>query len=105
MHWAGGLAEQRIVCGDFNASASTTESNTMKASYLDSWAEAKADGTAVAYAGNDAGNTRNGRIDYIYYSKNATKLRLVKSQVFDVRDSKGVMPSDHRPVMSTFAVQ
>jgi endonuclease/exonuclease/phosphatase family metal-dependent hydrolase len=105
MHWAGGLAEQRIVCGDFNASASATESNTMKASYVDTWAEAQAENTDIAYAGNDAGNTRNSRIDYIYYSKNATKLRLVSSQVFDVRDSHGVMPSDHRPVMSTFSVQ
>ena len=36
----------------------------MKQTYYDSWAEAQADGTAVAYAGNTAGNTRNGRIDY-----------------------------------------
>jgi len=105
MHWATSLAEQRIVCGDFNASASAGESATMKGSYVDSWAEAKAENTDIAYAGNDAGNTRNSRIDYIYYSKSATKLRLVSSQVFDVRDSHGVQPSDHRPVMSTFEVQ
>ena len=103
--WATGLAEQRIICGDFNASASTTESSTMKATYVDSWAEAQSDNTDVAYPGNEAGNTRHGRIDYIYYSKTASKLRLVSSRVFDVRDSKGVMPSDHRPVMSTFEVQ
>ena len=34
----------------------------------------------------------------IYYSKGATALKLVSSQVFDVRDANGVMPSDHRPV-------
>jgi len=105
MHWASGLAEQRIVCGDFNALASWGEMATMKASYVDSWAQAQADNTDVAYAGNDAGNTRNGRIDYVFYSKSATRLALVKSQVFDVRDSNGVMPSDHRPVMSTFEVR
>ena len=73
--------------------------------YVDSWAQAQADGTAVAYPGNTAGNTRNSRIDYIYYSKGATVLQLKSSQVFDVRDSNGVMPSDHRPVMSVFTVK
>ena len=42
----------------------------------DAWATAKTNGTAVAYAGNEAGNTRNSRIDYIWYSKNATQLVL-----------------------------
>jgi hypothetical protein len=32
----------------------------------------------------------------------ATALKLVSSQVFDVRDANGVMPSDHRPVLSVF---
>jgi endonuclease/exonuclease/phosphatase family metal-dependent hydrolase len=105
VHWASGLAEQRIICGDFNASSSAGEIATMKTTYADSWAAAKDAHSAVAYAGNEAGNTRNGRIDYIYYSKTATKLKLVSSQVFDVRDAKGVMPSDHRPVLSTFEVQ
>jgi endonuclease/exonuclease/phosphatase family metal-dependent hydrolase len=105
LHWASGFAEQRIVCGDFNALVNTTEMNTMRATYVDSWAAAQAANTDIAYAGNEEGKTRGGRIDYIYYSKSASKLRLVSSQVFDVRDSKGVMPSDHRPVMSTFEVQ
>ena len=76
----------------------------MKQTYYDSWAEAQADGTAVAYAGNTAGNTRNSRIDYIYFSHGST-LQLKSSQVFDVRDANGVMPSDHRPVMSIFTVR
>jgi endonuclease/exonuclease/phosphatase family metal-dependent hydrolase len=98
------MAEQRIACGDFNAWPGSTENATMKQNYYDSWAEAQADGTAVAYAGNTAGNTRNSRIDYIYFSHGST-LQLKSSQVFDVRDANGVMPSDHRPVMSIFAVQ
>jgi endonuclease/exonuclease/phosphatase family metal-dependent hydrolase len=103
--WERTLAEQRIVCGDFNAWPGTTENATMKQAYYDSWAQAQADGTAVAYAGNTAGNTRNSRIDYIYYSHGASALQLKGSQVFDVRDANGVMPSDHRPVMSTFTVK
>jgi endonuclease/exonuclease/phosphatase family metal-dependent hydrolase len=103
--WERTLAEQRIVCGDFNAWPGTTENATMKQAYYDSWAQAQADGTAVAYAGNTAGNTRNSRIDYIYYSHGAGALQLKGSQVFDVRDANGVMPSDHRPVMSIFTVK
>jgi endonuclease/exonuclease/phosphatase family metal-dependent hydrolase len=71
----------------------------------DAWAVAKANGTAVAYSGNEAGNTRNSRIDYVFYSKSASRLVLKGAQVFDTRDSKGVMPSDHRPVMATFEVK
>ena len=103
--WERTFAEQRIVCGDFNAGPGSTENATMKKAYYDTWAEAQADGTAVAYAGNTAGNTRNSRIDYIYQSHGATALQLKSSQVFDVRDSNGVMPSDHRPVMSVFTVK
>jgi endonuclease/exonuclease/phosphatase family metal-dependent hydrolase len=103
--WARTLAEQRIICGDFNAWPGSTENATMKSTYYDSWAEAQADGTAVAYPGNTAGNTRNSRIDYIYYSKGAAYLTLKSSQVFDVRDANGVMPSDHRPILTIFTVK
>jgi exonuclease III len=78
---------------------------TMKQTYIDTWAQAQANGTAIAYPGNTAGNTRNSRIDYILYSKGATNLTLVSSQVYDVRDANGVMPSDHRPLLTTFRVQ
>ena len=44
-------------------------------------------------------------IDYVFHSKQASRLKLKRSQVFDVRDSKGVMPSDHRPLMATFDVK
>jgi endonuclease/exonuclease/phosphatase family metal-dependent hydrolase len=102
--WFQTFAQQRIICGDFNAWPGSSENANMKTAYNDSWADAQADGTAVAYAGNTAGNTRNSRIDYIYYSKQAGSLDLKSSQVFDTRDSNGVMPSDHRPVLSTFTV-
>jgi len=103
--WERGLAEQRIIAGDFNALPTWPEIAGMTKSYYDSWAEAQADGTEVAYAGNTAGNTRNSRIDFIYYSHAATNLALKSSQVYDTRDANGVMPSDHRPVMSVFTVK
>jgi endonuclease/exonuclease/phosphatase family metal-dependent hydrolase len=103
--WERTLAEPRIVAGDFNAWPGSSENAKMKSSYYDSWAEADADGHAVAYNGNPNGNTRKSRIDYIYYSRGATALTLKSSQVYDVRDSKGVMPSDHRPVLTVFGIK
>ena len=103
--WANGISQQRIICGDFNAWPGSSEHAKMVSSYVDSWAKAQSNGTSIAYPGNTAGNTRNSRIDYIFYSGSASDLSLKSSQVFDVRDSKGVMPSDHRPVLSIFSVK
>jgi len=103
--WQKTLAEPRIVAGDFNAWDGSSEHAEMIETYVDSWEQAEKDGTAVSYPGNENGNTRNSRIDYVYASKGATVLALESSQVFDVRDSKGVMPSDHRPVLSIFTVK
>jgi endonuclease/exonuclease/phosphatase family metal-dependent hydrolase len=100
--WEKGLAESRIIAGDFNAQPTTSEYAAMKVLYVDSWAQAQSDGTAIAYPDNPTGKTRNSRIDYIYYSKGATGLKLISSQVFDVRDANGVQPSDHRPLLSVF---
>jgi endonuclease/exonuclease/phosphatase family metal-dependent hydrolase len=103
--WADTYAEQRIVLGDFNAWSGTDEIALMKAGYADAWAVAQSLGLDVAYPGNTAGNTRRTRIDYAFYSKQASSLTLKKVQVFDTRDSNGVMPSDHRPLMATFDVK
>src|SRR5262249_51392521 len=103
--WQNGLAQQRIIAGDFNALSSYTESATMRQTYYDSWAVAQADGTDIAYAANPDGKTRGGRIDFIYYSHSASGLALKSSQVYDTRDSSGVTPSDHRPLMSVFVVK
>ena len=103
--WAGSFSQQHIFAGDFNAWPGATEIANMTSVAYDAWAVAKANGTAVAYSGNEAGNTRNSRIDYVFYSKSASRLVLKGAQVFDTRDSKGVMPSDHRPVMATFEVK
>jgi len=103
--WADNYPEQRIVLGDFNASSSSGEIALMTASYADAWAAARALDIEVSYSGNASGNTRNSRIDYAFYSKRASRLKLKKAQVFDIRDSSGVMPSDHRPLMTTFDVK
>jgi len=103
--WGGSFPEQRIYAGDFNAWPGAGEITNMTDGHYDAWAVAKKAGTAVSYAGNDAGNTRNSRIDYVFYSKGATRLVLKGAQVFDVRDANGVQPSDHRPVMGIFEVK
>jgi endonuclease/exonuclease/phosphatase family metal-dependent hydrolase len=103
--WASTYTEQRILAGDFNAWPGATEIANMTGLYYDSWAKAKSAGTAVAYSGNEAGNTRNSRIDYIWFSKTASRLVLKEARVFDTRDANGVMPSDHRPLMATYEVK
>jgi endonuclease/exonuclease/phosphatase family metal-dependent hydrolase len=103
--WAGTFSEQRLLAGDFNAWPGAAETDIMRNGYVDGWAKAYASGVAVAYAGNEAGNTRNSRIDYVWMSQSASRLQITAARVFDVRDANGVMPSDHRPVMVTFAVR
>jgi endonuclease/exonuclease/phosphatase family metal-dependent hydrolase len=103
--WASSFSEQRILAGDFNAWPGAAEISTITSAYTDTWAAAKTAGTSVAYSGNEAGNTRNSRIDYVFLSKGASRTTIKASQVFDVRNSSGVAPSDHRPVMTTFVVK
>jgi endonuclease/exonuclease/phosphatase family metal-dependent hydrolase len=102
--WAAGADDNRILTGDMNAwpdQASIAHFNSL---YRDSWTVAASQGTATAFPGN-YGETKNGRIDYIFYSKTATALGVVSSQVYDTRDANGVMPSDHRPLLTTFTVR
>lgn len=101
--WAAAEPENRILTGDMNAWPDQTSIAQLNKYYYDSWAVAASHGTSVAFSGNN-GETKKGRIDYIYYSKSAA-LSVKSSQVYDTRDSNGVMPSDHRPVLTTFSVQ
>jgi endonuclease/exonuclease/phosphatase family metal-dependent hydrolase len=100
-----GFAEDRIVCGDFNDQPGDPAITTVTASYYDAWAEAKKKGIAYSPPDNPDGNTRNSRIDYCFYSRGERYLTLKKVQVVETRNSSGVMPSDHRPVMVEFTVQ
>jgi endonuclease/exonuclease/phosphatase family metal-dependent hydrolase len=104
--WASARPENRIISGDFNAWPDQTSIAEMRKTYADSWDEAAKIGKALTFAGNSPiGATKNGRIDYIFYSRGAANLTLVQSQVYDTRSSAGVMPSDHRPVVTTFEVR
>jgi endonuclease/exonuclease/phosphatase family metal-dependent hydrolase len=97
--WAATAPEQRLLMGDFNASAGATELAQLRAGWDDAWAVAAAGGIAASYPGNTEGNTRNSRIDYIWRSKGAAALALQSAQVYDT----GTI-SDHRPVSATYAV-
>jgi endonuclease/exonuclease/phosphatase family metal-dependent hydrolase len=97
--WTALAPEQRLLMGDFNASSTATELQALKAAWADTWAAAVTAGVAITYPGNTAGNTRNGRIDYIWRSKGATKLSLQSAQVYDT----GTI-SDHRPLSATYLV-
>ena len=103
--WADNYPEQRILAGDYNAWPGATEIGLMLNGHYDAWALATQQGSAVAYSGNTAGNTRNSRIDYVFQSRGASRLQLREMRVYDTRDSRGVMPSDHRPIMATYEVR
>jgi endonuclease/exonuclease/phosphatase family metal-dependent hydrolase len=104
--WGTGIAENRILTGDMNAWPDQTSIAELNKTYNDSWTVAERAGTAVGFSGlSPAGATKKGRIDYIYVSKNAANLVVVGSRVYDTRDASGVMPSDHRPVLTTFEVR
>ena len=102
--WAAPEPENRIIAGDMNAWPDQTSIAQFNKYYYDSWAVAAKNGTAIAFSGN-SGETKKGRIDYIFYSKSAGSLAVKSSQVYDTRDSDGVMPSDHRPVLTSFYVR
>jgi endonuclease/exonuclease/phosphatase family metal-dependent hydrolase len=104
--WAVSYAENRIIAGDMNAWPDQSSIAEFAKTYNDSWAMAASRGTAESVAGvSPIGATRSGRIDYIFYSKGAGQLVLKSSKVYDTRDASGHMPSDHRPVVSTFEVR
>lgn len=102
--WTSAQPENRIITGDMNAWPDQTSIAQFNRYYNDSWTVAVQQGAATAFAGNN-GETKNGRIDYIFFSKNASNLAVKSSQVYDTRDASGVMPSDHRPVLTTFIVK
>jgi len=102
--FANGFGEDRIIAGDFNGGPGTTEINTMTNAYYDSWAAAQQLGVAYSAPDNPYGNTRNSRIDYVFYSHGEQHLKVQSVTVVDTRDSNGIMPSDHRPLLTVFGV-
>lgn len=97
--------EVRIVAGDFNAQASSTEIGLMTQGHVDAWPAAKALGTATNYSGNCDGCTRNSRIDYQFVSRGASYASVRAARIYDTRDASGVMPSDHKPLLVTYTIR
>jgi endonuclease/exonuclease/phosphatase family metal-dependent hydrolase len=97
-----GWPQARIAAGDYNMQADTTEYNTMAVDHYDAWRAAP---VKLNYSGNCDGCTRNSRIDYVFSSKAATWLVLKQVQIPDTRNSSGVMPSDHKPMIVTYEVR
>jgi endonuclease/exonuclease/phosphatase family metal-dependent hydrolase len=103
--WATSFAQNRIITGDMNAWPDQSSIAEFNKTYKDSWSVATSKGTAYQFSGlSPDGATKNGRIDYIFYSDGAGNLSTVSSQVYDTRNSSGYMASDHRPVMTVFNV-
>jgi endonuclease/exonuclease/phosphatase family metal-dependent hydrolase len=101
-----GFAENRLMTGDMNAWPDQTSIAEFNKTYNDSWTVAEKMGTATGVPGiTPFGATKKGRIDYIFFSKQAPNLSVVSSKVYDTRDANGHMPSDHRPVVTTFLVK
>jgi len=98
----GGWPQARIAAGDYNMQADTTEYNTIAVDHHDAWRAAP---VKLNYSGNCDGCTRNSRIDYVFSSKAATWLVLKQVQIPDTRNSSGVMPSDHKPMIVTYEVR
>ena len=102
--WSAAQPENRIITGDMNAWPDQMSIAQFGRAYYDSWTVAATNGTATAFSGN-SGETKSGRIDYIFYSKGSANLSVKSSQVYDTRDGNGATPSDHRPVLTTFIVK
>lgn len=91
-----------VIAGDFNMQANTSEYAAAAYGYNDAWLNAVNLGSAYNYSGNCDGCTRNSRIDYVFSTP--WYLRVTSAQVVDTRDGNGYMPSDHKPLLITFAV-
>jgi endonuclease/exonuclease/phosphatase family metal-dependent hydrolase len=98
-------SEARIAVGDFNMQAGSAEHKSMLEGHVDAWPAAKALGRTSNYSANCDGCTRNSRIDYVFTSKKASVLTLRSAQIFDTRNKKGVMPSDHKPLLVVYDVK
>jgi endonuclease/exonuclease/phosphatase family metal-dependent hydrolase len=102
---AADWAEARIIAADYNMQSSSSEYGAMADGYIDAWLAAKKAGATKNYPGNRDGATRGSRIDYVFSSAGASFLRVRSAQIFDTRDARGKMASDHKPLLVVYAVR
>ena len=104
LSWLRGFSEQKIVAGDFNAGLSNLPH--VGSALGDGWSAAAAINTDQGYPGNTSGATYvNGyRIDFVFRSDLASRLVVRAARVFDTRSASGVRPSDHYPLLLTYAI-
>ena len=105
LSWVKNFSAERILAGDWNSQYSSSQVTSVTSGYYDAWPTAKSLGSATNYSGNCDGCTRNSRIDYAFHSRSASYLKFLSAQMFDTRDSLGKMPSDHKPMLTTYEVR
>ena len=96
--WVRNFAEPRILLGDFNTNPGTSDYALVASPYQDAWTAAV---SRTAFNGTGATHGAS-RFDYVFYSR-VSALTLQSVEVPDTRIN-GVYPSDHHPVVATFAV-
>ena len=92
--YAASEPQNRILTGDMNAWPDQTSIAQYDTLYNDSGLSRP---TARPRHSPGTTATKSGRIDYIFYSKQAGNLTVLSSQIIDTRDANGVTPSDHAP--------
>ena len=92
----------RIFIGDFNFHPDSPEYARVRAEYQDAWEDGLKAGTARGRM--DGITHKSSRIDYIFY-RPESGLELVSVEIVDTRSLFGTEPSDHHPVVATFAVK
>lgn len=90
-------ASKQVICGDFNASPTAVELAPWPVLYKDAWAEALKLGKATSFLPGGITHSKS-RIDYIFYKG----LTVTSCDVPDT-STNGIFPSDHHPVIATFA--
>jgi len=86
-----------IICGDFNATPTSVEVAPWPVLFKDAWTEAKKIGKATSFT-TDGITHGSHRIDYVWYRG----MTIESCEVPDTRDSGGIYPSDHHPVVAVF---
>ncbi len=99
MSWLKQFPTDRLlVCGDFNAVPSAPEMKDVLTFFRDVWVDAKALGKATSFLPGDGVTHGVHHIDYVLYRG----MSVVSCDIPDT-STNGVFPSDHHPVVATFA--